>query len=128
MTHLEAPAATPVREAFASQSDEAGKGDGSPRRTIRDASLDLLCHVAYYEDKTRKPSDENRVPSDHKNARSVGIAYDEIIRRIQEEFPGCQTSVACLRWYAVKVRVEERGYEGLRLPQRRPRVRPESRG
>ncbi len=108
--------------------DEAPEKDepamAAPTRTIRAASLDLLCRVAYHEDKTKKSADDNRIDGDDKNARSVGLAYDEIIRAVQDEFPGCSTTVACLRWYAVKVRVEEFGYEGLRLPQRRPRVKP----
>lgn len=97
-----------------------------PKRTIKAASVDLLCHVAYYEDRDEKSSDDNRVDADHPKARSVGLAYDEIIRRIQEEFDGCNTSVACLRWYSVKIRVEEHGYEGLKLPQRRPRAKPKT--
>lgn len=97
-----------------------------PKRTIKSTSVDLLCHVAFYENRTEKSSDENRVEADNTEARSVGLAYDEIIRRIQEEFPGCKTSVACLRWYSVKIRVEEHGYEDLRLPQRRPRAKPKT--
>ncbi len=98
----------------------------SDKRTIRTAAVELLCAVVYHEDRAAKGGPDNTVPEDHADARSVGIPYDEIIRRIVEEFPDCQTSVACLRWYAVKIRVEEFGYEGLRLPQRRPRVKPAS--
>lgn len=93
-------------------------------RTIRAAAMELLCHVEYNEDRDVKPSDENRVGAKSKKARTVGLPYDEIIRRIQAEFPNCKTSVACLRWYSVKIRVEEEGYENLTLPQRRPRVKP----
>ena len=96
-----------------------------PTRTIRSMAIDLLCLVDYHEDRNEKPSDDNRVKSNSDDARSVGIAYDEVIRRIRAEFPDCQTTVACLRWYSVKIRVEEHGYEGLRLPQRRPRVKPQ---
>jgi len=64
-----------------------------------------------------------RVEAGAKGARSVGIPYDEIIRRIKDEFPEAKTTAACLRWYAVKVRVEEFGYEGFRLSQRRPRTK-----
>jgi hypothetical protein len=39
--------------------------------------------------------------------RSVGLSYDEILTRVREEFPDCNTSVACLRWYCVQLR--ERG-------------------
>src|SRR5690606_31520806 len=51
------------------------------KQTIRATALDLLCTVAYYEDKTRKSDDDNRVEAGHKNARSVGYDYHEIIRR-----------------------------------------------
>lgn len=98
--------------------------DDRPTRTIREASLDWLCHVDHYEDKTKKSGPDNRVPADHSQARSVGLPYLSIIDAIKEEFPGAQTSVACLRWYAVKVRVEEFGYEGYKLVQRRPRAKP----
>lgn len=97
-----------------------------PKRTIKSVAVDLLCATAYFENRDEKSSDENRVAEDHPKARTVGIAYDEIIRRIQEEFEGCNTSVACLRWYSVKIRVGEHGYEDLRLPQRRPRAKPKT--
>ena len=94
-------------------------------RTIRSAAIDLLCHVDFYEDRHKKSGDDNRLEEfNDKASRTVGLAYDEVIRRITAEFPDCQTTVACLRWYSVKIRVEEHGYEGLRLPQRRPRVKP----
>jgi len=99
-----------------------------PKRTIKSVAVDLLCATAYHENRDEKSSDENRVDADHPKARTVGIAYDEIIRRIQEEFEGCNTSVACLRWYSVKIRVGEHGYEDLRLPQRRPRAKPKTAG
>lgn len=122
-----AEAPVEAEEPEAPQEDETGEAP-APTRTVRAAALELLCHVAYYEDRNEKPGDDNRVEEGTQNARSVGIPYDEIIRRIHVEFPDCQTSVACLRWYAVKVRAEEFGYENLRLPQRRPRVKPTKKG
>ncbi len=103
---------------------ETETGGASDKRTIRAAAIELLCTVVYHEDRALKGGPDNTVSKNTAGARSVGLPYDEIIRRIVEEFPDCQTSVACLRWYAVKIRVEEFGYEGLRLPQRRPRVKP----
>lgn len=100
---------------------KAKKEDGP---TIREVALQLLGEVVYYEDKAKKSSPDNVVEADHPNARSVGIPYLEIIDRIKQQFPEAQTSVACLRWYAVKVRAEEFGYEGYRLAQRRPRAKP----
>lgn len=117
--------AEPPKKRQAKKTSVAKKDDG-PGRTIREAALELLCTVDYYEDRSKDSSLDNVVLAAHKEARGVGIPYDEIIRRIKEEFPECQTTVACLRWYSVKVRVEEFGYEGLRLPQRRPRAKPTS--
>ena len=90
-------------------------------KTIRQTALDLLCHVEYHEDRNKDIGPANRVPEGTKGARSVGLPYLEIIRRIKEEHPGANTSVACLRWYAVKMRAEEFGFEGYKLAQRRPR-------
>ena len=113
----------------ADKSKSAPKATGntaSSSGTIVAASLKWLCHVEYYEDSTKKSSEDNRVSANHPKARSVGLPYLEIIERIKEEFPGCDTSVACLRWYSVKVRAAEFGYEGYRLCQRRPRAKPSS--
>jgi hypothetical protein len=103
--------------------DRLPPGEEKPRRTIRATALELLCRTEYHEDRGRKPGPDNRAEADSFGARSVGLPYDRIIAEIRNEFPDCETTVACLRWYAVKVRVEEAGYEGLRLPQRRPRAR-----
>jgi len=92
-------------------------------RTIRAAAIELLCLVDFFEDRDEKLGADNVIDEKHEHARSVGIAYDEIIRRIKAEFSSCKTTVACLRWYSVKIRVEEFGYENLRLPQRRPRAK-----
>ncbi len=101
------------------------KATGKPRsRTIRAAAIELLCETVSYENRDKPVGSDNVVTKGSRHATSVGIPYDEIIRRIKAEFLDCATTVACLRWYAVKIRVEEHGYEGLRLPQRRPRVKP----
>jgi hypothetical protein len=110
---------------------EHTKEDEEPTRTIRAAAIELLCFADYYEDREKPSGPDNVVDADEQgDARSVGLPYDEIIRRIKEEFSAvkCETTVACLRWYAVKIRVEEHGYEGLRLPQRRPRVKSTKKG
>ena len=112
-------------EVRANEPEPEVEDDDEPKRTIKAASVELLCHVAHYEDRDAKPG-TTEVAADDPKARSVGLAYDEIIRRVQDEFPGCSTSVACLRWYAVKIRVGEHGYEDLRLPQRRPRAKPKT--
>lgn len=100
---------------------EATKNHASAN-TIRDAALALLCQVAYYEDKTKKPSPDNRVDPSNKLARSVGLPYQSIVNTLLAQFPGAKTSLACLRWYCVKVRVNEHGFTGYTLPQRRPRA------
>lgn len=100
---------------------EANK-DPANANTIRDAALALLCQVAYYEDKTKKSSPDNRVDPSEKTARSVGLPYNTIVEAVRAQFPGAKTSLACLRWYCVKVRVNEHGFTGYVLPQRRPRA------
>lgn len=92
-------------------------------RTVREVALEHLCHTDFFENKLKDPSPDNQVKENHEQARSVGLPYDRVIRLIQDEFPLCNTSVACLRWYAVKVRADEEGYENYILPQRRPRVK-----
>jgi hypothetical protein len=74
--------------------------------TIRETSLKLLCHV-------------ERI--DTTDNRSVGLTYEDIEKTVRHLFPDGKTSVACLRWYAVKVRADEKGYEDWVLPQKRPR-------
>lgn len=98
---------------------KAEKSD-EPVRTIKQASLELMCVVDFYENKTTGERDDG---PNYTNARSVGLSYTEILRRLADEFPDAKTSVACLRWYAVKVRAGERYYEGYQLPQRRPQER-----
>lgn len=108
----------------AAASETKPEAAGNAARTIREAALHWLCFADHYENRDEKSSADNRVAEDHAKARSVGITYLDIIERIKEEFPGCDTSVACLRWYSVKVRMQELGYEGYRLCQRRPRAKP----
>jgi hypothetical protein len=58
---------------------------------------------------------------------SVGLPYDRVLGILRDEFPGCATTVACLRWYVVKAREGAlAGAGGVRFPRRRPRVRPAS--
>lgn len=97
---------------------------GKPAKgTVRHMALELLCAVDYYEDKTQTPTPVNRVPADHPNARSVGYSYSEICDAINRRWPNKPdpTRPESLRWYAVKVRAGEYGYEGYQLAQRRPR-------
>ena len=102
---------------------EVSDDDEEPKRTIVSAALEHMSEIAYYEDKTKKYGDDNRVEADHPNAQSVGVPYRTILERILAEFEGAKTSIACLRWYAVKVNAGDKGYEGHRLPQRRPRAK-----
>jgi hypothetical protein len=58
-----------------------------------------------------------------KNGRSVGHTYAEILGILAVEFPEASTSVACLRWYVVKMReaANDGGTAWPDLPQVRPR-------
>lgn len=113
-----------AEKATAKVTKSEATGNGPSADTIRAAALKWLCHVEYYENRDEKVGLSNVVDAKHPKARSVGLPYLEIVERIRTEFPGCETSVACLRWYSVKVRAEEFGYEGYRLCQRRPRAKP----
>ncbi len=104
--------------------EQTGK---QPGRTIRATAMDLLMVRQYYEDKTKKPGPDNRVERTiGNNARGVGLPYNEVLAKIHEAFPDCKTTVACLRWYMVKIVAEEFGYEdqpwqNMRRPRSKPR-------
>lgn len=73
-----------------------------PQRTIKQASYEML--LLHDQD-------------DH-TGRSMGLSYEEILRRLREEFPDCETTDKCLRWYAVQLNTD-----GAKLPGR-PRKPP----
>lgn len=73
--------------------------------TIRQVSAELLLAVAGIDEKT---------------GRKIGLPYDDILQRVHQAFPGCETSVKCLRWYAAHMNREP----GIQMPIR-PRQRPE---
>jgi hypothetical protein len=52
------------------------------------------------------------------NKRKVGHSYETILAKLQEQFQGAKTTVACLRWYAVHMR--DRNV----MPPNRPRAVP----
>lgn len=76
-------------------------------RTIKDLSIELLLTVDYNDAATGRP---------------VGLPYDEILRRVHAAFPDCETTVECLRWYAVRLNNHIEN-PGVRMPFR-PRKRP----
>jgi len=69
--------------------------------TIRATSERLLMHVHRTD-----PGDK----------RTVGLMYGTIVELVKQKFPKAETTIECLRWYAVHMREE-----GKRLPQKRPR-------
>lgn len=50
---------------------------------------------------------------------SIGYPYLAILAKIKEAFPDCETTVKCLRWYAVHLNSEP----DIKMP-RRPRKKP----
>lgn len=60
-----------------------------------------------------------RVVDHDEDKRPLGMPYADVLAEIHRQFPDSSTSVACLRWYAVRMR--ERN---LRVPNR-PRARPD---
>lgn len=75
-------------------------------RTIKEAAYSHLLEV---------------VETDEATGKTVGLPYLKIIDRLKEEFPDCQTNVACLRWYASELTTQAGGSSG--LPSYRPRAR-----
>lgn len=116
-----------IKDAAPAESADGAKGKAAqakkakePRKRkageVRKLCERLLQEVAYYEDRTRPPGEDNVVEADDENARSVGLPFSEILRRVQKEMPGVNTTYACLRWYAVHMR-----RAGVKLPGRRPK-------
>ena len=83
-----------------------------PRRgEVKAAILGLLVHVDHYEDRdTRRP-----VAADAPDARSVGLPYREILKRVRARYPGGRASIMTIRSYARDAR-----QQGVALPYRRP--------
>lgn len=69
-----------------------------PARTVRECAQEHLGKVDHYDDET-----------------SVGLSYKDVLAAVKEEFPSCETTVGCLRWYAAKMRSKDSSA----VPQRR---------
>lgn len=69
----------------------------SERDSIQVAAEKLLEAVAYQHDD-----------------RNWGLPYNMILSEIRKVFPDCKTTVACLRWYAVRM-----NETGVKLPKRK---------
>jgi hypothetical protein len=63
------------------------------------------------------------LPMRDEDGRSVGLKYIEVLDIIRAEFPEASTSVACLRWYIVHLKIDanDQGLPWPDLPQKRPR-------
>ena len=83
-----------------------------PRRgELKTAIMAALAHVDHYEDRdTRGP-----VGPDTPGARSVGLSYQEIQRRVRAQYPGGHVSILTIRSYA-----RDAKQEGWAMPYRRP--------
>lgn len=95
---------------------------GQTPMTIKSYTCELLCEVAYFEDKTKAPSPKNRVSMQNPNRRSVGLPYVEIARLVKEKFPEAKTSPTAVRRIAGRIRADEPGYNEYLMPGRRPRA------
>lgn len=86
-------------------------------RTVRRRALELL------EQRIKDPV--TGLPQTDADGRSIGLKYKEVLGIIHEEFPEASTSVACLRWYVVHLRMDanELGLPWPDLPQIRPRAK-----
>lgn len=92
----------------------------TPKGAIKRKAIELLTTtVGSVDRKTGNPSDSD----DASTVYTVGLSYKAVLRELLEVYPDAKTTLACLRWYAVKLRNEEEGYEGYTLPQKRPQER-----
>ena len=90
-----------------------------PRRgEIKTAIMAALTHADYYEDRDTRRSVEPDTPG----ARSVGLPYREIQKRVRAEYPGGKVSISTIRSYA-----RDAKQEGYVLPYRRPYSRRHAR-
>lgn len=114
-----------LSETFGHNDPEASKLDVIERirrqnrrlgRTVRRRALELL------EMRIKGPDGR---PMTDEDGRSIGLKYKEVLEIIQEEFPEASTSVACLRWYMVHLRMDanDLGLPWPDLPQIRPRAK-----
>ena len=83
-------------------------------KTIRRRALALL------EERIKGP---DGLPMKNEDGRTVGLKYKEVLHIIKTEFPEASTSVACLRWYIVHLKIDanDQGLPWPDLPQLRPR-------
>ena len=90
-----------------------------PRRgEIKTAIMAALTHADYYEDRDTRRSVEPDAPG----ARSVGLPYREVQKRVRAEHPGGKVSILTIRSYA-----RDAKQEGYALPYRRPYSRRRAR-
>ena len=83
-----------------------------PRRgEVKAAILALLVHVDHHEDRATRRT----VAPDAPGARSVGLPYREILKRVRTRYPGGRASIMTIRSYA-----RDAKREGVALPYRRP--------
>ena len=85
-------------------------------RTVRRRALELL---------EARVKGADGMPMTDVDGRSIGLKYKEVLDIIHEEFPEASTSVACLRWYVVHLRMDanDLGIPWPDLPQIRPRAK-----
>lgn len=83
-------------------------------RTVRRRALELL---------EARVKGTDGLPMTDVDGRSIGLKYKEVLDIIHKEFPEASTSVACLRWYVVHLRMDanDLGIPWPDLPQIRPR-------
>ena len=84
----------------------------TPRRgELKAAIMAALAYVDHYEDRnTRRPMEP-----DAPGARSVGLSYQEILRRVRARYPDSRVSILTIRSYA-----RDAKQEGWAMPYRRP--------
>ena len=100
---------------------EEPKANATSKGAIKRKAIELLTTTVGAVD--RKTGEAARMDESPANIYTMGLSYKAVLRELLKEFPEAKTTLPCLRWYAVKLRNEEEGYEGHTLPQKRPQER-----
>lgn len=88
---------------------------------IKDRCTHYLCEVIYYEERNLPRGPENRFSEPSPSRRSVGMSYEEVLRKVKEDIPTCKTTIASLRWYSGKMQAGDLQGGSYIMPTRRER-------
>jgi hypothetical protein len=89
---------------------------------IRAAAVEELCAVSHFElvQTGRRITVEDATNFSRNLLMSFGFPYAEILKRMKKRLPRSKITGPKLRVHATNIRSRKSGYEGAKLPDRRP--------